>query len=162
MTRSTRSVSWIQHALRRTGWRPERQAIAVGTLGIFIALMIGALYLSQVALEASRGREMRQLIRERDELERQNEELRTEIAELLSLPRLQSRAEALGFVRAGRDDILYLVVDGYNPNREEAIPTPQPEEQAPAPVYAETFESWLQQQWDTLRRQFAGFNGSQE
>lgn len=150
--------SWIQHALRRTGWQPQRQAVAVGVLGIFIALVIGALYLSQVSVEASRGNQMSELIRERDELERLNEELRTEIAELKSLPRLQARAEELGFVSAGRDDIIYLVVDGYNPTREQVVMVAEEETEAPLPTYSETFEDWIRQQWDNLSSQFNGYN----
>jgi hypothetical protein len=156
-----KNETWIQHALRRSGWRPQRQAVAVGVLGIFIALIIGALYLSQVATEASRGREMRDKIRQRDELERQNEELRTEIAELKSLPRLQQRAEELGFVRARREDIIYLVVDGYNPNRDQFIRISEPEPEPEIQPYSETFEGWVRQQWDILRSQFNGFNGQE-
>jgi hypothetical protein len=151
--------SWIQHTLRRTGWRPQRQAVAVGVLGIFIALVIGALYLSQVAVEASRGNQMRDLISTRDELERQNEELRTEIAELLSLPRLQARAEELGFTHAGRDDIVYLVVDGYNPTREEVVAAVEEKSDEDLPTYSETFEGWVRQQWNNLTSQFNGYNG---
>ncbi|MCU0497627.1 MAG: hypothetical protein MUF87_09780 [Anaerolineae bacterium] len=152
------SRNWVQHALRQSGWRPQRQVIAVGTLGIFVALIMGALYLSQVALEASRGLEMRELIQQRDELERTNEELRVEIAELKSLPNLQARAQALGFTPADRDDIEYLVVDGYTANREQTVAQPRPEDEAPPLEYTETFGDWFRQQLAFLREQFEGFS----
>lgn len=146
------SNKWLQHTFRRRGWRPQRQAIAVGTLGVFIALILGALYLSQVAMEASRGRDMRDLIALRDELERSNEELRVEIAELRSLSRLRTRAQELGFVPASQTDMMYVVVDGYNPNRGETV-APLEEETEDLPVYSETFGDWL-------RSQFEGFSNS--
>ncbi len=147
----------FEQAMRQTGWRPQRQAVTVGILGVFLALMMGALYLSQVAAEASRGREMRDLLTRRDELERVNEELRVEIAELQGLDRLRQRAQDLGFVEAGRDDQLFIVVDGYNPNRSQTVAPLQTEEN-PLPVYDESFGSWLAQQFNSLTRQFQDFS----
>lgn len=148
--------TWLQHALSRTGWRPQRQAVALGVLGVFIVLMMAALYLSQVAMEASRGREMRTLVTLRDEIERSNEELRVEIAELKSLSKLQERARALGFVQATSNDQLYLVIDGYQPYQEETV-APLQEEIEDAPIYDESFGGWLQRQLDSLVSQFETF-----
>ncbi|HEX2619827.1 MAG TPA: hypothetical protein VHL11_06760 [Phototrophicaceae bacterium] len=156
------SGNWVQHALRRTGWQPQRQVIAVGTLGVFIALILGGLYLSQVSQEASRGRDMRKLINERDELERSNEELRVQIAEYKSLPRLQARARELNFVDATTADMEWLVVNGYTPYRQETVITQKPETDSEVPEYSETFGGWLSQTWDTLRSQFAGFNSQSQ
>jgi cell division protein FtsB len=150
------SRNWIQHTLGERGWRPQRQAVALAALGLFIALIIGALYLSQVASEATTGRQLADLIAQRDELERTNEQLRAEIASLKSVPRLLARAKELGFVEADASSIEYLVVNGYNPNRSLIVPTPESPQQ-PQPVYDETFGGWLQQQWDNLRRQFDSF-----
>jgi hypothetical protein len=157
MQKKRSSGNWVEHALRRTGWQPQRQVIAVGTLGVFIALILGALYLSQVSAEASRGRDMRRLINERDELERSNEEMRVNIAELKSLPRLQARARDLGFVGATTADQEWLVVDGYTPYREETVIEQQEIEEI-QPEYSETFGGWLSQIADSLRSQFEGFN----
>lgn len=153
---ATQQNTWLQHALSRTGWRPQRQAVALGVLGVFIVLMMAALYLSQVAMEASRGREMRTLVTLRDEIERSNEELRVEIAELKSLSKLQERAQALGFVQASTGDQLYLVIDGYQPYQEETV-APLQEEIEDAPIYDESFGGWLQRQLDSLGSQFETF-----
>ncbi|MCU0463559.1 MAG: hypothetical protein MUF38_03210, partial [Anaerolineae bacterium] len=144
----------------RSGWRPQRQAVTLGILGVFLAVVMGALYLSQVATEATRGREMRDLIIRRDELERTNESLRVEIAELQSLARLRTRATELGFVPAGQADQLYVVVDGYNPNRAQTV-APLQEMDDTLPQYSETFGGWLQQQLDGLRQQFEAFAGGE-
>lgn len=150
--------TWFQHALRRTGWRPQRQVIAVGTLGVFIALILGVLYLSQVAMEASRGRQMRSMIAERDELERQNEELRVEIAEIESLPRLQARARELGFVEATASQIRYMVVEGYTANRQATVARQETLTEPLQLDYDERFDNWVSEFWMMLQRQFEGFN----
>lgn len=155
------SENWLQHALRRTGWRPQRQAIAVGTLGVFIALILGALYLSQVAQEASRNRELGDLIARRDELQRTNEELRVEIAELQSLSRLQAEALRLGFVPVPANEIAYMVVEGYNANRSQTVAPLVPQEDE-LPLYSDSFGDWFGRQIDSLRRQFEGFNSQTE
>ena len=74
-----------------------RCVVPGGTLGFFIALILGVLYLSQVASDAATNRRLTDLLAERDELERLNEQLRADIAELTSVPRLYDRAISLGF-----------------------------------------------------------------
>lgn len=147
----------FDQAMRQTGWRPQRQAVTVGILGVFLALIMGALYLSQVATEASRGREMRDLLARRDELERVNEELRVEIAQLQSLDRLRLRAQELGFVPAGRRDQIFIVVDGYIQNRAQTV-APLQEEVETLPVYDESFGGWLSQQLQSFSQQFQLFS----
>lgn len=155
----SRRSNWLQHALQRTGWRPQSQAVALGVLGVFIALMMGALYLSQVALEASRGREMQELVLERDDIERYNEDLRVQIAELKSLTQMETRAAELGFVPASTDNQLYVVVDGYVPYREETMaPLDEDGEFTEPIVYDESFGGWLSQQIDSLSQQFEEFS----
>ncbi len=147
---------WLQHTLDRSRWRPQRQAVALMTLSLFVAIIIGALYLSQASSASALGRQLEDLIAQRDDLEQENEQLRAEIASLQSMPRLQQRAEALGFVTASENDIEYLVVNGYNPDREVSV-APLTTKPQPVPSYDESFTGWLQQQIDTLRQQLQGF-----
>jgi cell division protein FtsB len=149
---------WVQHALERTGWRPQNQVVTLMLLAIIITLIFGGIYLSQVANFAILNRDTQDLIIERDDLERRNEELRAEIAALETVPQLLQRAQALGFRLAGESDIQYLVVDGYNPTRDITnAPIEAVEETAPEVVYDETFGGWLQAQFDSLRQQFNTF-----
>jgi hypothetical protein len=147
---------WIQHTLDRSRWRPQRQALALATLGLFVAIIMGALYLSQSASTSAIGRQLEELIIERDTYEQQNEQLRSEIASLQSMPRLEQRAADLGFLPAANADIEYMVVDGYNPNRQESV-VPLVVETPTVPVYDESFTGWLQQQVDSLREQLESF-----
>ncbi len=147
---------WLQHTLDRSRWRPQRQALALGTLGLFVAIIMGALYLSQSASTSALGRQLDDLIAQRDDLEQGNEQIRAEIASLQSMPRLQRRAQELGFKSANSSDIEYLVVQGYDPNRDTAV-IPLATKSAPVPTYDESFTGWVQQQIDNLRRQLQGY-----
>jgi cell division protein FtsB len=150
-------TNWIQHALERNGWQPQNQAVTMVILAIIITLFFGGIYLSQVATFVILNRETEDLILERNELERSNEELRAQIAELETVPQLLERAQGLGFRNATPTDMEYMVVDGYNPNRDITNAPLNTEEVVEAVVYDETFSGWLQQQIDSLRAQFDGF-----
>lgn len=152
--------SWFRHTMRQTTWRPQRQVIALGTLGLFVAIIIGALYLSQSASSAALGRELEVLIAQRNSLEQQNEQLRAEIASLRGVPRLQTRAAELGFILANNNQIDYLVVRGYNPNRSETV-APITEEEAPLPAYEESFLGWVQEQFESFGQQLETMQQSQ-
>ena len=154
MTR--RPENWFDHALRRTGWQPQRQVIALGTLGFFIALILGVLYLSQVASDAATNRRLTDLLAERDELERLNEQLRADIAELTSVPRLYDRAISLGFSTVEGREIEYLVVKGYVPEQVDTVAPIVPGDVEDQIDYTETFTDWLSRQWDALRDLIGG------
>src|SRR5262245_29621364 len=129
------SQNWLRHTLRRRSWRVQRQAVALGALGLFVAIIIGALYLAQASSLSTLGRQLEDRIAERNRLEQTNEQLRAEIAELRSVPRLLARAQELQFVQAARDQIEYLVIDGYNPYRTQTVaPIEEQVEEEPLPV----------------------------
>ena len=153
------SQAWIQHTFSRKRFRTRNQATALAVLGVAILLILGSLYLSQVASFAITNRQIEELISRRDELKRHNERLIGEIASFRTVPRLFARAQAIGFRPAANADIDYILIEGYNPNRERdavasahaAVAT------SPASVYDETFGSWLEQQFALLRDQFQSF-----
>jgi len=151
--------NWFQHTFRRQRFQTQNQAATLAILGIFIALVLGALYLSQVASFAITNREIEDLIAERDQLERTNEQLIAELASLRTVPRLMTRAQDIGFRTATNADIEYLVVAGYNPDETLDIveaSSAQPEAET-IPVYDETFGGWIEQQLAILRGQFEDF-----
>jgi cell division protein FtsB len=151
------SQNWVQHALRNTPWRIQRQAVALLGLGVFIAIIMGALYLAQASSVSTLGRQLENLIAQRNQLEQTNEQLRSEIAQLRSVPRLLARAQELGFVSAARDNIEYLVVEGYNPHRNQ-VTAPTEKKKDTVPVYDESFTGWVQQQWDSFTSQLRSFS----
>jgi hypothetical protein len=151
------SGQWLGHALRRTRWRPRREAVALGTLGLVVGIIIGALYLAQAASTSTLGRQLEETIAVRNQLEQENERLRGDIASLQSVPRLLARAQELGFTLASRAQIEYLVVEGYNPNRNQIVTQAQTAREPSLPLYDESFGGWLQLQLDRLSGQFESF-----
>ena len=91
------SQVWFQHTFSRKRFQTRNQATALAILGVAILLILGSLYLSQVASFAITNRAIEDLISRRDELKRQNEQIIGEIASYRTAPRLFSRAVAIGF-----------------------------------------------------------------
>ena len=153
------SQAWIQHTFSRKRFRTRNQATALAILGVAILLILGSLYLSQVASFAITNRKIEDLISRRDVLKRQNEQLIGEIASFRTVPRLFARAAEIGFRPATNADINYLLIEGYNPNRDR-VPVHTTENYnlgSKEPAYDETFGSWLEEQFALLRDQFQSF-----
>lgn len=143
------------HALRLS-WRRQRQAVVLATLGLLLAVAAGALvYLSQAAQDATTGRQLEVLLAERNDLEQRNESLRSEIASLRSVPRLQERALDLGFRLASAEDIDFVIVEQYDPRQTAVAPGNYSRPATPGPVYDETLAGWLQQQLDSFSQSLA-------
>ena len=151
--------NWIQQAVRRSPLEGQQQIFALVALALFMAVIIGALYLTNVADTSTTGRELEALVAERARLEQTNEQLRIEIAQLRSVPRLIARAEEMGFRQAAGSEVEYLVVQGYRPPQPLTVaPVEEGQDNDNLPLYDETFMGWLQQQADGLSRQFQNFN----
>ena len=133
-----------------------RKVSARATFGLVVLIIIAALYMSQSSAASTLGRQLEDMLAERDELQQENEQIRGEIAIVQSMRRLQGRANEMGFVPADAADIRYIVIDGYNPDTTSA-PIEIEVEAEPLPEYDETFGGWLQQQWDAFRIQVEGF-----
>jgi hypothetical protein len=146
----------LKQAVRPMPWRTQTQTAAIVALVLIVAIIIGALYLAQATVTATTGRELEELSGTRDYLQRANEDLIAEIANKRSITNLRGRAQDLGFKPITADEIEYLVVNGYSPNR--ATPTPEATAE-PIYVYDETFNGWVQQQWDNLVKQFEAWTG---
>ena len=153
------SQAWFQHTFSRRRFQTRSQATAIAILAVAILLILGSLYLSQVAAFAITNRDIEDLIARRDELKQQNEQLIGEIASYRTAPRLYARAVEIGFRPATNRDIDYLLIEGYNPNRggSALVAAPQSVSKPDAPAYDETFGGWLQMQAALLRDQFEAF-----
>lgn len=148
------------HSVPEQPWANQRQLFSTLGLVVVVGVIIGALYLLQTTTTTTTARELLELDQRRQRLERDNELLRGEIAELQSLPRLMTRAAELGFRPARDDEIMYLIVEGYRYNRPRVTPTPVPAPTQVEEIYDETLSGWFRQQWDALRDQFARWRES--
>lgn len=151
-----RRPGWLQQAVRQAAARNQAETVAVIGLIVFIAIIIGALYLAQSTSTAITGRQLEQLVKTRDSFQRDNEDMIAQIAGKKDINRLRERAKALGFATITAGNQEYVVVNGYQPIR--ATPTPEATI-APTFVYDETFGGWAQQQWDKFSSQFEAWSG---
>jgi cell division protein FtsL len=135
-------------------WRNQRHFVATLSLVVVVGIIIAALYLIQTSTTTITARELVEMDDYRQRLERDNERLSADIANLQSLPRVMTRAAELGFHDAGDNDIQYLIVDGYRYNRPQITPSPTPTPVEPEQIYDETLGGWLRKQWDRLKQQF--------
>lgn len=132
----------------------QRQWVATISLVVVVGIIIATLYLIQTSTTTTTARELLEMDDYRQDLERDNERLRADIANLQSLPRVMTRAAELGFREVADGDIQYLIVNGYRYNRPQITPTPTPTPVESEQVYDETLGGWLRKQWDSLKQQF--------
>lgn len=150
--------NWIRHTFNRNSFQPRRQAAWLVFLGVIMTLTFGGISLSQIANYATTNRSIEDLIEQRNRLEIENERLRAEIASLQTVPRLQDRAEVLGYRAATPEDIEHIPVPDYDPTTiEEIFASTQSEILDDTPQYDATFAGWLQQNWDNLVNEFRAF-----
>ncbi len=145
-----------KQAVPQMPWRSPAQAAAVIGLAAVVAIIIGALYLAQATVTATTGSELLELESTRSFLQRANSDTLSQIALKRNISILKGRAQELGFQPAGPDQLDYIVVKGYTPFRD--TPTPQATA-VPTYVYDETFNGWVQQQWNLLVKQFEEWMG---
>jgi hypothetical protein len=98
---------------RRLSWLTEAQAAIGWGIILFLAALLGAIYVRQASRIAAVGRRVQVKQIELVELKRTNADTEQSIAEAQSIERLQDAAFRLGFVQADPEDIEYVVVPDY-------------------------------------------------
>ena len=99
-------LEWATHGVKR-GWLEldSRPVVLLTTIGVVLTL-VASLYLGLVGRTAAQGRRIEQLQTDIFRLQRENEQLEVEIAEVSAFPRLMERARALGLVPAEQVEFL--------------------------------------------------------
>jgi hypothetical protein len=144
--------SWLRQAVQQAAARNQAETLALIGLIVFVAIIIGALYLAQSTSTAITGRQLEQLVKTRDSFQRDNEDLVAQIAAQKDINQLRQRAAKLGFATITANNQEYVVIGGYQVIRATPTPVVTP---VPTFVYEETFNGWFQQQWDRFNQQFA-------
>ncbi len=107
---------------RKAKMRLSEAQVVLGWLVVLALIaLLGAIYLIQTSHIASTGRMVQELQFDLDDIKRTNSELERDIAEAQSLKRLQSDAIKFGFIKAGPEDVDYLIVTDY-PQENEMSP----------------------------------------
>lgn len=103
---------------RSPGAMNRRGALALLAAVVVLGL-VGWIYLSQASDAAELHRCIRELRQQKEEFQRQNDQLTYEIARLASVERLEKRAHELGYVSVWQ--ARFLAVAGY-PAQDETAP----------------------------------------
>ena len=129
------------HCFKVGRWKLQGRT-ALGILLILGAVsLLGWVYLTQASHVATTSVRVQVLEQRKAEIERENWQLRAQIAEFDSVSRLAARAEELGFVMASADQVDVLVMEEQAP----AVAT-APDDGTPAEVW-----------WDNVAAQFTAW-----
>ncbi len=134
--------------------RFQREWLAVFLVGVMLLGLVAGLYLNVSARAAITGREIQSLEAEIAVNKRDNADLQTQIATLLSNQSLAQRAQALGFEPVKREDVEYIVVPGYFPPQGIHLVQPVADADllAKKPEYTESLFEWLGRQMEAASR----------
>lgn len=134
--------------------RFQREWLAAFLVGVMLLGLVAGLYLNVSARAAITGREIQSLEAEIAANKRDNADLQTQIATLLSNQSLAQRARALGFEPVKREDVEYIVVPGYFPPQGLNLVQPVAETDllATKPEYSESLFEWLGRQMEAASR----------
>lgn len=108
-----KSARQTRELVRRIGKLSEAQAAMGWGVVLLIITLLGAIYLNQSSKVAAVGRHVQELEYELNQVQRENDQLKREIAEAQSLERLQGDMGRLGFVPSTSLDIEYIVIPDY-------------------------------------------------
>ncbi len=134
--------------------RFQREWLAIFLAGVMLLGLVAGLYLNVTARAAITGREIQSLKVEIAANERDNADLQTQIAGLLSNQALSQRAQALGFEPVSREEVEYIVVAGYfpQPGLHFAQPVAETDLLATKPEYTESLFEWLGRQLEAASK----------
>lgn len=128
-------------------WRRQLQLIGLFLLFLVLAGLIAGIYLSVSAKAAGVGRDIQEKQRRIETLERENENLTSRLATILSFSEMEARARKIGFQSIQPDQIVYLHIPGYT-NRHVVVLAPKTarqvvEAQMMPEEYTESLFVWL-------------------
>lgn len=101
-------LEWATHGVKRGRLEFRSRPMVVLTVIVVVLTLVAAVYLMLVSRTAAQGRRIEQLQTEIFRLQRENEQLTVEIAEVSSVPQLMERAAALGFATPERLEFLSI------------------------------------------------------
>lgn len=106
-------IESIQTIYSQAPWRRQSQIAGLILVIVVFSVLFATIYLHISARTAEVGRQIQIMQNEIDELDRMNEDLRSQLALIRSSEEMERRASALGFKPVAMDEITFLTVPGY-------------------------------------------------
>jgi cell division protein FtsB len=146
----------IKSAYSQAPWRKQWQIIGLVSLILVLIAMIAGVYLNISAQATAVGRDIQSMQATTVAVDRENEDLQSRLAMVLSSSEMETRARSIGFVPVPPDQIVYLNVPGYA-ERQPVVLAPSNERSVIGarympPQYTESIFEWLAarvRQWYT-------------
>lgn len=132
----------LLRAFKQAPWRSQTQAVAMLSIALLTAAVVGGFYLAVAARAATAGRDLQALEARKTELLQTNDEMQAQLANLRSINRLAARAVALGFQPATGDQLEYMRVDSY-PQNVHLKPPPRAAIAPEPPTTLQVMADWL-------------------
>jgi cell division protein FtsL len=107
------SVQRFTQAYNQAPWRKQVQWIGLFLLVLIMGALVAGIYLSVTARASTVGRGIQDMRLEIEKIERDIEDLETDLAYILSNTQMQERAIELGFRPAEPGEAVFVVVPGY-------------------------------------------------
>jgi len=107
------NIQRFSKAYSQAPWRKQVHLIVLFMLILIFITLVAGIYLNISARTGEIGRSIQDMEYVIKNLERGNEDLRTNLAFIISRPELEKRARALGFRPLNEDEMIYLSVQGY-------------------------------------------------
>ena len=137
----------VTQAYQQAPWRSQVQAIGLFLLGLVVAALVAGLYLSISAQTSAEGIAIQDLESQRDDLQQQIADLKTQVGMLTSDAQMEQRAKALGYQQTDPNSSTYMYLANY-PGRQAAefAPLTAPQTQTQSILksdYTQSLWEWL-------------------
>jgi hypothetical protein len=133
-------------------WRNQLRIIGLFSLILVLIALVAGIYLTVSARSAAVGRSIQKSQRDLSRLDREIEDLQSQLAIILSSREMQLRAEYLGYQPIISEQIVYLDIPGYTARQTAQLAPASQRNPPPAPVmppqYTESLLVWLRRTAD--------------
>lgn len=103
----------IAQTYAQAPWRKQLQLIGLFSLILVSIALVAGIYLNVSAKAAAVGREIQSMQDDIEELDREIEDLQSDLATILSASAMEARALQLGFTPLPAEQTVYLKIPGY-------------------------------------------------
>lgn len=144
------TIARFTQAYSQAPWRKQMQYLGIFLLILILGALVAGIYLSVTARAATIGRSIQAMYRDKNDLEREIENLKTQLAWMTSSEEMEKRAIALGFHPRNQDEVIYLIVPGYTGRQPSLqgvnVKTAVSGTLLPSKEYTQSLFEWLKEQ----------------
>jgi cell division protein FtsB len=114
-------------AYRQAPWRRQVQWIGLFLAAVIFVAVVAGVYLSVTARAAAYGRNIQDVRADMDILEKEIEDLETDLASLTSVEVMEERARDLEYLPIQKNQMIHLTVSGYGgrPLADQSVVAPE-------------------------------------